>query len=485
MFLNWGFAQQTSSTTLETLNRYQLLYIFYTSTSSGSLQVNSAPLAISNLEKTDPLYPVLQQARDEGYFPNYQGELPKTQTAKQEDLWLLLHYKYGIQIKYQENEPLSFTWMRSQLQPYICKPDSEIQIQTQEYNGEAILQQISEILENDSYYAEEIKKTKDRLPFPRSLSEMNDYLAQLSDPYASYYTPNEAQIFMNSLESKLSGIGAVLNLSEEWMPVVAWVLEESPAQQAGIKVGDHILAVNGKRWEKDQDFNLFISTIRGEAESQLEIELLRKEQILKLKLKRANLKIPVINWSKQWEQCLIEIFSFDLESSQEFFAQANKLQPCQTWIFDLRGNPWGVVDEVLKILDAFIPTGKQLLRFAGNQHHENYYALQSDFNFWNQEIKIIIDKNSASAAEIFAGVLKFYWPQHVQIIGEKSFGKGSAQSLVELLDHSLLKYTIALWYIADQHSSIDKIWIQPDITLIDNPETEVDEILAYLGFGEE
>jgi len=99
----------------------------------------------------------------------------------------------------------------------------------------------------------------------------------------------------------------------------------------------------------------------------------------------------------------------------------------------------------------------------------------------DKPIAILINEQTASAAEIFAGVLKHYFPAKVSLIGEKSYGKGSVQEVVEFQEGSVLKYTIALRNIADKEESINHEGLKPDLILHDDPKTPEDEVLKRLG----
>ena len=149
---------------------------------------------------------------------------------------------------------------------------------------------------------------------------------------------------------------------------------------------------------------------------------------------------------------------------------------------DLRDNPWWIVDEVVDILSSFVSENQLLISLEKKSITEYEYSKKSDFSFpGDLPIMLLINKSTASASEILTAVLKYYFPERVTIIGTASYWKWTMQEVVELSDHSLLKYTLALRKVADQNYSINKIWITPDQELLDDPKTPQDELLDSLG----
>lgn len=179
--------------------------------------------------------------------------------------------------------------------------------------------------------------------------------------------------------------------------------------------------------------------------------------------------------------CYLRILSFDLGTKKQFSEEILNLIPCKNFVFDVRGNPGGVVDEVIEILESFIPYNEPILTISSPGNQEVIKSKnQIHFPFQNLTT-ILIDESTASAAEIFAGVLKHYYPEQVRLVGQKSYGKGSVQEVIELFEHSLLKYTVALWHIADQKDSLNQKGLIPDLMLQDDPTTSQDEVLETLG----
>ena len=191
--------------------------------------------------------------------------------------------------------------------------------------------------------------------------------------------------------------------------------------------------------------------------------------------------MPLVQSKKLDGLCYLRIYSFDQGVKKKFSEELLKLVPCETFVFDVRGNPGGIVDEVVGILESFIPNEKPILTINSPEKQEIIGSKNQNFFPFQKLTVILIDEATASAAEIFAGVLKHYYPDQVKLVGQKSYGKGSVQEVVELVEHSLLKYTVALWNIADQKDSLNQKGLIPDLMFQDDPATPQDEVLEKLG----
>lgn len=337
---------------------------------------------------------------------------------------------------------------------------------------QAVFPEIKYLLEKHYLYPQHIP-TGD-------FSSISGYLAQLDDPYTSYFSSSQTQKLLDLLDNRISGIWAVLKLSPENLPVVAKVLPSSPAQKAGLQAWDLIIAVNGKYYQKNQDFDLFLSDIRGEIWSQLSLQIDRQGKIYLYTLQRANVQIPTVDSLKKDNKCYFLINNFDKGSAQQLISQLQSHQNCDFHIFDLRGNPGGILEEVLTILQTLVPQNSPLLTINTKDFTQIEKAQKSDHHFVLRKTLILMDKATASAAEIFAWVVKHYFPATTYLIGETSHGKGSMQEIHPLSNGWLLKYTLALRNIADQSTSINKIGLTPDIQFSDNPNTPQDELLTAL-----
>lgn len=135
-------------------------------------------------------------------------------------------------------------------------------------------------------------------------------------------------------------------------------------------------------------------------------------------------------------------------------------------ILDLRDNPGGSMLETRNILNFFIDQGSPLVTLKYQKKQNTYSATLPSITDWSQyEIIILVNKNTASAAEVIAAVLREYMPKNLVIIGERTYGKGVVQELISFDDNSLLKYTVAEWLTPKNNTSINKVGIKPDVIL--------------------
>ena len=404
-------------------------------------------LQYSNLSSSDPLYPFLKKAVAYWYFPNYSGALPLNVPASQKNLNELINYAFWLSIPTKQDKNLTFESLESQIQ--LLKPAI---IQTKSYAENHLKSQITTILQERYLYPE-------KLP-PLSLlnsTGITNYISQIEDPYLAYYSPQDAKLFLAALEN-------------------------NRAAQAGLQIWDQIIQVDEYDFDQERNFEQFVARIRGERWTQVTIKIKRNQTTLSFSLERQKIALPLVSSFNHQGKCYIRIEGFDRWSSDQFFTQAKNLGVCTSLAIDLRDNPWWIVDEVVGILSSFISENQLLISLEKKSITEYEYSKKSDFSFpGDLPIMLLINKTTASASEILTAVLKYYFPERVTIIGTASYWKWTMQEVVELSDHSLLKYTLALRKVADQKYSINKIWIIPDQELLDDPKTPQDELLDSLG----
>jgi carboxyl-terminal processing protease len=265
-------------------------------------------------------------------------------------------------------------------------------------------------------------------------------------------------------------------------PKIVEVISWSPASEARLQANDEIISID---WRVLSDFSSpssFIDALKGEVWSRVQVWIKRGNQSLFKIITRAIIKVPSVEMTKKWGVCYINIYSFDNGSKNIFFDKINELGVCDEYIFDLRSNPGGVIDEVIWILDKFVPYWNVIMTEKWVNGSETVKSREVPKYILNKSTYVLIDNYTASAAEIFAWVLKYYYPNSVKLVGAQSYGKGSVQQVVQFPNDEIIKYTIALRYVADQETSIDKIWLTPDIFVVDNPYTTQDEVLEKIGF---
>jgi len=307
------------------------------------------------------------------------------------------------------------------------------------------------------------KEIDDKKLFYGALSGM---VSALNDPYTQFFDPQKAKIFLEDATGEFGGIGIEIGFRQGFLTVIS-ALEGTPAQKAGLKAGDVIFKVNGiivSQLPLDE----VVSLIRGEPGTEVTLVILREgeKEPIDFKIKREIIKVPTLKFeilksAKGNKVIYLKIFEFNDNTFKNFKniiplilkENTNKI------ILDLRGNSGGYLDTAKEIANYFLKNNEVILieqqREKRKIHLAKNNGLFSDFH-----IIVLIDRGTASAAEILAATLKEN--RGAILIGEKTFGKGSVQTLERLSDGSLLKITFAYW-LTPKEKKISDIGLSPDI----------------------
>lgn len=301
-------------------------------------------------------------------------------------------------------------------------------------------------------------------------------LEGVGDSYTAYYTPEEYKQLMISATSSLSGIGVVMQQDPKTMQVmVNHVYEGSPAEKAGIKAGDLIVQA-GNVVATSVELSELAANIRGDAGTSVHLKLYRAAKgYIELDVVRENIDVPTLKGQMLAGGIgYIEIAEFGEKTAEEFADTVSELESkgMTSMIVDLRDNPGGMVDSVTKILDQILPAGVTV--WTENKAGEKKEYM-SDADCLDYPMAVLINGNSASSSEIFAGAIRDY--EYGTLIGTKTFGKGIVQSIRRLADGSAIKLTTAR-YFTPNGENIHGAGIEPDIELeykyLDPDATEYD-----------
>jgi len=314
------------------------------------------------------------------------------------------------------------------------------------------------------------------------------YIAGTGDRYGFYYSPDEAKALMESVEGETDGIGVNVIFDTELGCIeVIDVYPESPAEKAGVKVGDLISHVINDDGEKESIqiivYDAALSRLRGEAGTEAKFMILRdsdgdgKYEELDFTIERAHIEtVSVTHHIYEPDKTIgvIRISSFEKNTPAQFTAavDALKAEGVQKLIFDVRHNPGGDKDSVCEILDYLLPKG-DLMRTVDAE--DNYTTIEtSDEKFLDMPMAVVMNSGTASAGELFAAAIKDYGTG--KLVGDQTFGKGSMQSIMPVFDDgSLVKLTVAL-YCPPTSENYDGVGIVPDVS------EPLDETLADMSF---
>jgi len=288
------------------------------------------------------------------------------------------------------------------------------------------------------------------------------------DEYTQFFTPESSHVFQQNLEGKIAGIGVLIDTDTKNGLIIKEVIEKSPAEKAGLQSQDQIIKIDWIEVNTDNGIEDEILRLRGKEKTAVVVTILSNGQTKNVTIIRAVISIPLVEIRDLTTAQIITYrevaFGTDktLKTLLEKFISSGK----KRLIFDLRDNPGGSMLETRNILNFFIEKGSPLVTLKYQKKQNTYTATLDRIADWSKyEIVILVNKSTASAAEVIAAVMREYMPNNLVIIGEKTYGKGVVQELVSFDDDSLLKYTVAEWLTGKEKFSINRVGIKPDITL--------------------
>lgn len=304
---------------------------------------------------------------------------------------------------------------------------------------------------------------------------------QAVDPYSEYFTKEELKEFNEETSGQYSGVGIIISESDGYI-VVTSVMNGGPADKAGIKKGDRIVSVDGTNvagMRRDKVSDL----LRGDEGTTVRVGIMREgsDGVTLVDIIRGQIKLNPIIYSVKNGVGYIKIFQFTeyTEENLEPALDYMRKNGIKSIVLDLRGNPGGIIPETIDVAQHFVPKGPIVKIIYKNAPPDVYYSNleKPEFN-----LAVLIDKDTASAAEILAGAIQDTGAGIV--IGSQSYGKGSVQIVMPLEDGSGFKLTMAK-YATPKDRIIDGVGIIPDVKL-SNSEPVVPDLsnLAPLREGE-
>lgn len=291
----------------------------------------------------------------------------------------------------------------------------------------------------------------------------------LDDPYSVYYTKEEVEELMMSTQGVYYGIGAyILFDSEGNTTKISSVMPNSPAEKAGLRANDLVYAIDGESII-GMDTSDSVNLIRGENGSKVVLSVLRNGKRMDVTVTRGKVETPTVEY-KMMEDGMgyIQILEFDNVTSSQFKKALTDLksQNMKGLVLDLRENPGGNLDTVVEIGNMLLPKGLVVYTEDKSGKREEYRS--SGKNELDIPMTVLVDMNSASAAEILAGAIQDY--KKGTLVGTTTFGKGIVQAVRSLRDGSAIKVTISSYYTPNGRN-IHGIGIEPDIVCEFDGET--------------
>ena len=293
----------------------------------------------------------------------------------------------------------------------------------------------------DSYYIEDVT-TED-------LEEgiYDGLLAALGDPYSCYYTQEEYEALMESSSGIYYGIGATVQQDiRTGVITIVKPFVDCPAYNAGLLPGDILYSVNGNA-VTGRDLTEVVGEMKGERGTFVTIEVIREgaDDVLSFDVERDEIEVPTIEYSMLEDQIgYIYVMEFDEVTDQQFRDALDALEEegMQGLVIDIRDNPGGLLETVVSMLDRMLPEG--LIVYTEDKYGQRVEKMSTAEESFNLPLAVLINGNSASASEIFAGAIQDYGIG--TIVGTTSYGKGIVQSVIPLYDESAVKLTVSRYY---------------------------------------
>jgi carboxyl-terminal processing protease len=304
------------------------------------------------------------------------------------------------------------------------------------------------------------------------------------DPHSEFLDAASFQQLQDETEGQFGGLGLVVGLKDGYITIIS-PMEDTPAFRAGILAGDRITRVEGKNVDK-QSLSDVVKLMRGEPGSSVTITVERPSTgVTKdFTLIRAVIRMAMvkdINGKKDFfldtnKIGYVRILQFGENTANELESALQKLksQGMKGLILDLRWNPGGLLDQAVEVCQKFLPRGQLVVSTEGRRTVEKYYARGGGDELKGIPVVVLANLGSASAAEIVTGCLQDL--HRAVVLGEKTFGKGSVQTIFPLDDGSALKLTVAKYY-TPSHKVIHEHGITPDILV---PVTDTEEAALLL-----
>lgn len=288
------------------------------------------------------------------------------------------------------------------------------------------------------------------------------YVNAYGDKYTVYYTADEYAKIQESSNGAYYGIGVVVRKNDDGTILVVEPYDGAPGKEAGMRKNDVIVTVNGES-VADQDLNSVVAKIKGDEGTTVNIGIRRdgSDDITELTVTRRKVEIKTVAYEMLDDSVgLITISEFDKVTAQQFkeaYAQLETLG-MKGLVIDIRSNPGGLLNVVVDMLDEILPDG--LIVYT-----EDKYGNRQEYNGSNPDVidvplAVLVNGESASASEIFAGAVQDYGAG--TIIGTQTFGKGIVQTIRRMSDGSAIKYTMAK-YFTPKGQDIHGHGVTPDI----------------------
>ena len=333
----------------------------------------------------------------------------------------------------------------------------------------------SELYEKLDLFSDVLEKIKNEYVDEVDQSEVIDSavngMLQSLDPYSSYMNPESFKNMNIETKGEFGGLGIEITMESGFVKVIT-PIEDSPADKIGIKAGDYIIKINDKQ-VKGLTLMQAVNLMRGKVGTSINITVRRVDvdEDLKFTIIRDKIKVREVSTSIINDIGYIRLRAFNEQSSDQLINKIKNFSKDNNnltgYILDLRNNPGGLLSQAIKITDAFLDGGEIVSTRGREKNDIKIYTAKKGDILKRKPLIVLINKGSASASEIVSGALKDH--KRAILLGEKSFGKGSVQTIIPLKGNGALRLTTAKYYLPSGNS-ISEIGVEPDIVVKENKE---------------
>ncbi|MBP0617979.1 S41 family peptidase [Jiella mangrovi] len=296
---------------------------------------------------------------------------------------------------------------------------------------------------------------------------INGMLTSL-DPHSSYMNAKEAAEMRTETRGQFGGLGIEVTMQDELVKVVS-PFDGTPADKAGVLAGDLIAEINGEQ-VRGLTLGEAVDKMKGDIGTNVTLTIIREgaKKPVRLTLTRAEIKVPSVRHSVEGDVGYIKLLKFNEQTTvglEDAIADIKEKvgdDKLKGYVLDLRRNPGGLLDEAVSVSDAFLNSGEIVSTRGRNADETRRYNARSGDDIDGKPLVVLVNGGSASASEIVAGALQDQ--RRATIVGTRSFGKGSVQTIIPLGQNGALRLTTALYY-TPSGSSIQGRGINPDITV--------------------
>ena len=459
VFFSWVFAAE--------LNFGDFLTIYFEWVSQWTenfwTEWKNIDVKYTNVKYGSELYKSLQKWIYLDLFPNVETSLPIDEKLEQQYAALLLWTSVWRKFSFEYWEYITPQWTKMLIEETLKEVDID----------EMIKNDVIDQLKYGYLYSDEIDWENG------DCNTISGCMALIDDEYTEYIDSNDAVDFMETLQWSFEWIWAYMQMVSSGIFVISETMKWWPAENAWLKSGDIILKVDNHNVTKDMSIDELVWYIKWKAGTYVKLQIQRWDKVLNFDVERAVVTLKNVSYEKLWWwSCYMKIEQFNEDTLTEFqkWLKFFKDNRCETYMFDLRDNPGGDLDTVVNMLNSFVPDEDVIIELRFNSFIQDILADNIEKQKNNKNTMIFVNGISASASEIFAGVMHDYL-DNCKLIGSQTYWKWSAQSIIEYADWSILKYTVAKRYTWKSMQNIDWIWFKPDVELSDD---RIDSFLKKL-----